>query len=214
LKSSSALAHLAGLRSAYNHLTKESHHAQDYSLDATPANEQRRKENTMSDEWVKEFLHRVPSGHIATHWDDQPFITPTSFWYDEAQYAIFFHSNIVGRIRANSERHDQVCFEASAHGEFLPSNVALEFTVQYQSVVLSNLDRQRLWLSLFSIKQMREDQQSVVPHHKWQIHPVRFSQYTEEREVIYLGSDHIVGDVHCAANPLLRPGAPVPPIQP
>jgi hypothetical protein len=119
-----------------------------------------------------------------------------------------------GTISANSEWHDQVCFEASAHGEFLPSNVALEFTVQYQSVVLSNLDRQRLWLSLFSIKQMREDQQSVVPHHKWQIHPVRLSQDTEEREVIYLGSDHIAGDVHRAANPLLRPGAPVPPIQP
>ncbi len=26
-----------------------------------------------------------------------------------------------------------MCFEASEHGEFLPSNVALEFTVQYQS---------------------------------------------------------------------------------
>ena len=108
----------------------------DYSLDVTPANEQRRKENAMSDEWVKDFLRRAAIGHIATRWGDQPFITPTSFWYDEAQHAIIFHSNLVGRIRANSKRHDQVCFEASAHGEFLPSNVALEFTVQYQSVIV------------------------------------------------------------------------------
>jgi hypothetical protein len=108
----------------------------DYTLGVTPANQQRRPQNALSDEEVKDFLRRAPIGHVATRWDDQPFITPTSFWYDEAQHAINFHSNIVGRIRANSERHAQVCFEASEHGEFLPSNVALEFTVQYQSVIV------------------------------------------------------------------------------
>jgi nitroimidazol reductase NimA-like FMN-containing flavoprotein (pyridoxamine 5'-phosphate oxidase superfamily) len=41
----------------------------------------------------------------------------------------------VGRVRANIERHDRVCFEASEAGRFLPSNVALEFSVQYASVV-------------------------------------------------------------------------------
>jgi nitroimidazol reductase NimA-like FMN-containing flavoprotein (pyridoxamine 5'-phosphate oxidase superfamily) len=121
---------------AYNHGFKETIVPKNYALDVTPANQQRRKENAMSDEWVKDFLCRAAIGHIATRWDDQPFITPTSFWYDEAQHAIIFHSNLVGRIRANSERHDQVCFEASEYGAFLPSNVALEFTVQYQSVVV------------------------------------------------------------------------------
>jgi nitroimidazol reductase NimA-like FMN-containing flavoprotein (pyridoxamine 5'-phosphate oxidase superfamily) len=121
---------------AYNHSFKETIVPKNYVLDVTPATEQRRKENAMSDEWVKDFLRRAAIGHVATRWDDQPFITPTSFWYDEAQHAIIFHSNLVGRIRANSERHDQVCFEASEYGEFLPSNVALEFTVQYQSVIV------------------------------------------------------------------------------
>jgi len=107
-----------------------------YTLNVTPANQQRRPENAMSDEWVKDFLRHAPIGHVATRWDDQPFITPTSFWYDEAQHAIIFHSNLVGRTRVNSEHHDQVCFEASEYGEFLPSNVALEFTVQYQSVIV------------------------------------------------------------------------------
>jgi hypothetical protein len=108
----------------------------DYSLSVTPANEQRRPKNALSDEWVKEFLRRAVVGHVATHWDDQPFITPTNFWYDPSRHVIYFHSNIVGRIRANSERHPQVCFEASEYGEFLPSNVALEFTVQYQSAIV------------------------------------------------------------------------------
>ena len=64
--------------------------------------------NAMSDEWMVKLPRRAAIGHVATRWDYQPFITPTSFWYDEAQHAIVFHSNIVGRIRANSERHDQV----------------------------------------------------------------------------------------------------------
>jgi uncharacterized protein len=119
------------------HLSKDDRTMpKDYSPNITLANEQRRKENAMSDEWVKAFLRRAAIGHVATRWDDQPFITPTTFWYDETQHTIIFHSNIVGRIRANSERHDQVCFEASEYGEFLPSNVALEFTAQYQSAIV------------------------------------------------------------------------------
>ena len=107
----------------------------DYSLSVTPANAQRRPELAQDDEWIRGFLARAPIGHIATHWDDQPFITPTNFWYDAGRHAIYFHSNLVGRVRANSERHDRVCFEASEFGRLLPSNAALEFSVQYESVI-------------------------------------------------------------------------------
>jgi uncharacterized protein len=107
-----------------------------YDLAVTPPNEQRRPKNAMSDEWVKDFLRRAAIGHVATRWDDQPFITPTNYWYDAERHMIYFHSNIVGRVRANIERHPQVCFEASEFGRFLPSNVALEFSIQYQSAVV------------------------------------------------------------------------------
>ena len=122
----------------------------DYSLDVTPANQQRRKENAMSDEWTRAFLLRAAIGHVATRWDDQPFITPTNFWYDVERHVIYFHSNSVGRVRANAEKHDRVCFEASEFGRFLPSNVALEFSIQYESViafgsirVVNDVDEQR-----------------------------------------------------------------------
>ena len=108
----------------------------DYSLAVTPANEQRRPKNAMSDEWVQDFLRRAAIGHVATRWDDQPFITPTNFWYDPSRHVIYFHSNITGRMRANCERHPQACFEASEYGKFLPSNVALEFSIQYQSAIV------------------------------------------------------------------------------
>lgn len=107
----------------------------DYSLNVTPAHTQRLPEYARDDEWIRDFLQRARIGHIATRWDDQPFITPTTFWYDEDRHEIIFHSNAVGRVRANIERHDRVCFETSESGQFLPSNVALEFSVQYRSVI-------------------------------------------------------------------------------
>jgi nitroimidazol reductase NimA-like FMN-containing flavoprotein (pyridoxamine 5'-phosphate oxidase superfamily) len=121
-----------------------------YDLSVTPANAQRRREHARDDEWIKALLKRAQVGHVATRWDDQPFITPTNFWYDEAQHEIIFHSNVVGRIRANAERHPRVCFLASEAGQALPSNVALEFSFQYRSViafgtirVLADQDEQR-----------------------------------------------------------------------
>jgi uncharacterized protein len=113
----------------------------DYDLAATPANEQRRPERARDDEWTRAFLTRARIGHVATRWDDQPFITPTTFWYDSERRAIYFHSNLVGRVRANSERHERVCFEASEFGRFLPANTALEFSVQYESVIVFGVVR-------------------------------------------------------------------------
>lgn len=110
--------------------------AKNYDLNITPANSQRRPQNAMDDAWTAAFLQRAPVGHIATRWDDQPFVTPTNFWYDPERHAIYFHSNIVGRLRANAERHPQVCFEAFEAGRMLASNVALEFSTQYESAVV------------------------------------------------------------------------------
>jgi nitroimidazol reductase NimA-like FMN-containing flavoprotein (pyridoxamine 5'-phosphate oxidase superfamily) len=108
----------------------------DYSLSVTPPNAQRRPERAQPDDWIRDFLRRAPIGHVATRWGEQPFITPTNFWYDEERNEIVFHSNVVGRVRANAERHPEVCFEASEFGRLLPSNIALEFSIQYESAVV------------------------------------------------------------------------------
>lgn len=106
-----------------------------YNSDTNPLNQIRRKEYAQDDDWIREFLAGAQVGHVATRWEGQPFITPLIFWYDETRHQIYFHSNLTGRLRANSERHEQVCFEASQVGKALPSNVALEFGIQYASVV-------------------------------------------------------------------------------
>ena len=64
-----------------------------------------------------------------------PFINPTSFVYRPDTHDIIYHSNLAGRLRANTENSQRATFEASEMGRFLPSNDPLEFSVQYRSVV-------------------------------------------------------------------------------
>ena len=109
----------------------------DYSLDRDePADRQRRPEYARDDEWIRGFLRGGQVAHIGSRWDEQPFVTPTSYYFDEPGHRLIFHSNISGRLRANIERHERVCAEVSQMGKLLPSNVALEFSLQYRSVVV------------------------------------------------------------------------------
>jgi len=107
----------------------------DCSSEKEPINKQRLAEYVWDDEWIIDLLKRSEIGHIATRWENQPFITPSIYYIEESQKEIIFHSNIVGRVRSNLERHPEVCFETSEYGPFLPSNIALEFNMQYQSVI-------------------------------------------------------------------------------
>jgi nitroimidazol reductase NimA-like FMN-containing flavoprotein (pyridoxamine 5'-phosphate oxidase superfamily) len=107
----------------------------DNGLTKIPINEGRIKEYARDDAWIAAFLQEEQVGHIATRWEGQPFITPSTFWYDPERHEIYFHSSIVGRIRTNVERHQQVSFECSRAGKPLASNIALEFSFQYASVI-------------------------------------------------------------------------------
>jgi nitroimidazol reductase NimA-like FMN-containing flavoprotein (pyridoxamine 5'-phosphate oxidase superfamily) len=104
--------------------------------DQSPIAFQRRPHLTRDGEWIRAFLKEAKVGHVATSLDDQPFLTPTTFWYDEENHQVIFHSNVAGRIRSNIEANPKVSMEASELGKLLPSNVALEFSLQFRSVVI------------------------------------------------------------------------------
>jgi len=109
----------------------------DYNLEKIlPTAHQRLPEYQRDDDWIRGFLRRAQIAHIASRWDDQPFITPSTFFYDEAGHRLIFHSNLAGRVRSNIERHPEVCVEVSEMGKVLPSNVALEFSLQFRSVIV------------------------------------------------------------------------------
>ncbi|NWG35057.1 MAG: pyridoxamine 5'-phosphate oxidase family protein [Chloroflexi bacterium] len=97
---------------------------------------QRLPQYKREDNWIRAFLRTAQVGHIASSRDGQPFLTPSTFWFDEENRQIIFHSNITGRVRSNLESNPRVCFEASEMGRLLPSNVALEFSLQYRSVIV------------------------------------------------------------------------------
>lgn len=103
---------------------------------ASPTQYQRIPSHTRDDAWIKAYLRNAEIGHLAHSRGDQPFVTPTNFWFDEAKHRIIFHSNIIGRTRDNLEHNPKVCLEASEYGRFLPANTALEFGIQYRSVMV------------------------------------------------------------------------------
>jgi nitroimidazol reductase NimA-like FMN-containing flavoprotein (pyridoxamine 5'-phosphate oxidase superfamily) len=102
----------------------------------TPTAFQRLPEYKRDDKWIRAFLHEARVAHIASSRDGQPFLTPSTFWFDEQNHQIIFHSNIAGRVRSNIESNPKVCLEVSELGKMLPSNVALEFSLQFRSVVV------------------------------------------------------------------------------
>lgn len=102
----------------------------------SPTAFQRRPHLTRDDDWIRAFLHTAQVAHIATSVDGQPFLNPSTFWYDEENHQVMFHSNIAGRTRWNIEQNPRVSVEVSELGRMLPSNVALEFSLQFRSVIL------------------------------------------------------------------------------
>ena len=127
-----------------------------YSLEKNlPTAHQRKPQYTRGDAWIRALLHRGQVAHIGTVSGEQPFVTPTNYYFDEAGHRLIFHSNITGRFRANIEGENRVCAEVSEVGRYLPSNIALEFGVQYRSVmvfgsahVLEDREEQRRLLHL------------------------------------------------------------------
>jgi uncharacterized protein len=102
----------------------------------SPTAFQRLPEYERDELWIREFLRTAQIGHIASARDGQPFLNPSTFWFDEENQQIIFHSNLAGRMRSNIEANPRLCFEASELGKMLPSNVALEFSLQFRSVIV------------------------------------------------------------------------------
>ena len=49
-----------------------------YDLTQVPPNMSRLPEYERDEAWIRDFLQRAPIGHVASRWDDQPFIVQPS----------------------------------------------------------------------------------------------------------------------------------------
>lgn len=106
-------------------------------IDALPLNQVRHPKQAVHEEaWIKALLHRAPSGVLATAGGDLPFINTNLYVFDEPGRAIYLHTALEGRTRANIETNERVCFSVMEMGRFLPTWEALEFSVEYSGVVV------------------------------------------------------------------------------
>lgn len=109
--------------------------SKDYA--ALPLTATRRSDRAVEDEgWIRDFLARAAVGTLATVYEGQPFINGNLFVYDETNHCIYTHTARVGRTRANVDEDGRVCFSVMEMGRLLPADTALEFSVEYASVVV------------------------------------------------------------------------------
>jgi len=97
----------------------------------------RRADRAVEDEaWIVALLERAAIGFLATVSEGQPFINSNLFVYDRPARALYLHTARKGRTRTNVEHDPRVCFTVAEMGRLLPADVALEFSVEYSSVVV------------------------------------------------------------------------------
>jgi nitroimidazol reductase NimA-like FMN-containing flavoprotein (pyridoxamine 5'-phosphate oxidase superfamily) len=97
----------------------------------------RRQDRAVEDEaWIRAFLRRAAVGTLATARDGQPFLHMNLFVYDEYAHCIYLHTARTGRTPDNLAANGAVCFSVMEMGRLLPADVALEFSVEFASVIV------------------------------------------------------------------------------
>lgn len=105
-------------------------------LDGKAGTELRRRDRGKDEEWIRRFLHRASFGHLALVDAGRPFLNSNLFVYDEAAHAVFMHTARTGRTPASVEAGSPATFSTAVMGRMLPASEALEFSVEYSSVML------------------------------------------------------------------------------
>jgi len=107
-----------------------------------PRSAVRRRDREKDEAWIRSFLSAATWGYLATVGEDgQPYLNSNLFAFDEGRHCLWLHTNRTGRTRTNVDAHDRVTFSAGAMGRLLPAAEALEFSVEYASVVVFGTGR-------------------------------------------------------------------------
>ena len=70
----------------------------------TPPPPRRRDRAIPDDAWIRALLQRIPVGVLAAISDDEPYLHPTSFVYDQDTHAIYTHTAHSGRMPTRPPR--------------------------------------------------------------------------------------------------------------
>lgn len=87
-------------------------------------------------DWIESFLGDQPTGVLGLVDDGEPYIVTQLYVYDADAHALYLHGASDGRTHDIVVRDDDVpaAFTVSKMGRFIPHEVPMEFTVEYESV--------------------------------------------------------------------------------
>jgi len=104
--------------------------------------EMRRKDRGKDEAWIRAYLRAATWGFTASVGEDgQPYLHANLFAFDEERHCLWLHTNRTGRFRSSVDACEKVVFSAAGMGRMLPALTALEFSVEYASVVVFGTGR-------------------------------------------------------------------------
>ena len=102
-----------------------------------PRVDMRRKDRGKDDAWIRDYLRAATWGYLGVVAEDgQPYVHPNLFVFDEERHCLWVHGYRAGRLRSCVDACDRVVFSAAGMGRLLPGATALNFSVEYASVVV------------------------------------------------------------------------------
>lgn len=102
----------------------------------------RRRDRAVEEpQWINDFLSRAAIGVLATRGPHGPSLNPNLFVYDAPNRVLYLHTAKKGHTRTQLEQQPRVAFSVSEMGRLLPSDAAVNFSVEYASVIAEGTAR-------------------------------------------------------------------------
>lgn len=97
----------------------------------------RRRDRQVADEaWMRAMLEAAPVGVLSMVEEGRPVANVNLFVLDPGADVLYLHTAHAGHTRDVVSSSPEVCFTVARSGRLLPADEALEFSVEYASVIV------------------------------------------------------------------------------
>lgn len=96
-----------------------------------------RKQRQMNVKDAETFLEKSKIGRLAMCHNNEPYVIPMLYYYDQKSNEIFLHSAKKGRKIEAIASNNSVCFEVDEMNGIVSADVPCEFDLLYRSVIVT-----------------------------------------------------------------------------
>ncbi|MDX1643452.1 MAG: pyridoxamine 5'-phosphate oxidase family protein [Thermoanaerobaculia bacterium] len=101
----------------------------------------RRRDRMRKESWIRTVLDESGFGALATAVGDRPRLNINLFVFDQTRDAIYLHTARRGETRSRIEPGVPAAFAVAHMGRILTAEAAIDFSVEYASVVVTGTAR-------------------------------------------------------------------------